>query len=226
MVSCWDFCKIFYKLEVFIKSLRVFKESYLNSLTCKVSVMVETVSSKADQLLKEIADIAVVEFLPIIGPTRGKVLGETVKNAMPKKILEIGTFMGYSTILMGRELSKDSQIITIEEHLVEAEVAKDNIAQSEIAVNVKVINGDAIEVIPTLSDFFDFVFIDAAKEEYFQYFKLLEGKLEKGAVIVADNAGKFATEMKDYLEYVRTSGKYQSRYVSIADDGLEISIKI
>ena len=188
--------------------------------------MVETVSSKADQLLKEIADIAVVEFLPIIGPVRGKVLGETVKKAMPKKILEIGTFMGYSTILIGRELGKDSQIITIEEHLVEAEVAKDNIAQSEIAVNVQVINGDAIEVIPTLTGFFDFVFIDAAKEEYFQYFKLLEDKIEKGAIIVADNAGKFATEMKDYLEYIRTSNKYQSRYVSIADDGLEISIKL
>jgi predicted O-methyltransferase YrrM len=188
--------------------------------------MVETASSKADQLLNEIADIAVVEFLPIIGPVRGKVLGEEVRKAKPKRILEVGTFMGYSTILMGRELGKDSQIITIEEHLTEAEVAKDNIVQSEIAVDVQVINGDAVEVLPTLNSSFDFVFLDAAKEEYHQYLQLIEDKLTKGAIIVADNAGKFATEMKDYLEYVRTSNKYQSHYIGISDDGIEISIKL
>ena len=188
--------------------------------------MVETASSKADQLLNEIADIAVVEFLPIIGPARGKVLGEEVRKVKPKRVLEVGTFMGYSTILMGRELEKDSQIITIEEHLTEVEVAKDNIVQSEIAVDVQVINGDAVEVLPTLTDSFDFVFLDAAKEEYYQYLQLIEDKLEKGAIIVADNAGKFATEMKDYLEYVRTSNKYQSRYIGISDDGIEISIKL
>jgi predicted O-methyltransferase YrrM len=188
--------------------------------------MSETASSKAVQLLKEIADIAIVEFLPIVGPARGKVLVEEVKKAKPKRILEIGTFIGYSTILIGREIEENAQIITIEEHLVEAEVAKDNISQSELAVNVQVIKGDAIDILPTLTGYFDFVFIDAAKEEYFQYLKLIEDKLEKDAVIVADNAGKFATEMKDYLEYIRASEKYQSRYVSIADDGIEISIKL
>ena len=188
--------------------------------------MVETASSKADQLLNEIADIAVVEVLPIIGPARGKVLSEEVKKAKPKRILEVGTFIGYSTVLMGRELEKDSQIVTIEEHSTEAEVAKGNIAQSEIAVGVQVINGDAIDMIPTLTGSFDFVFLDAAKEEYYQYLQLIEGKLKKCAIIVADNAGKFAAEMKDYLEYVRTSNKYQSRYIGISDDNIEISIKL
>ena len=183
-------------------------------------------SSKADQLLNEIADIAVVEFLPIIGPARGKVLSEETKKANPKRILEIGTFIGYSTILMAREIESQAQIVTIEEHLTEAEVAKNNIGQTELDVNVQVINGDAVEVIPTLKGSFDFIFLDAAKEEYFHYLQLIENKLEKGTIIIADNAGKFAAEMKDYLEYVRTSNKYQSRYVSISDDGLEISKKL
>ncbi|MCL2135655.1 MAG: class I SAM-dependent methyltransferase [Candidatus Bathyarchaeota archaeon] len=182
--------------------------------------------SKADQLLNDIADIALVEFLPIIGPARGKILCEEIKKAQPKRILEIGTFIGYSTILMGRELGKDAQIVTIEEHLVEAEVAMTNICQSELTVNVQVLTGDAIEIIPTLTDCFDFVFLDGAKEEYFHYLELVENKLEKNTVIIADNAGKFATEMTDYIKYVRTSGKYQSRYVGIADDGIEISIKL
>ncbi|MCL2173464.1 MAG: O-methyltransferase, partial [Candidatus Bathyarchaeota archaeon] len=78
--------------------------------------MLETASNKADQVINEIADIAVVEFLPIVGPARGKVLSAETKKANPKRILEIGTFIGYSTILMAREIGKKSQIITIEEH--------------------------------------------------------------------------------------------------------------
>jgi predicted O-methyltransferase YrrM len=188
--------------------------------------MSENALSKADQLLKEIADIAVVEFLPIVGPARGKVLSEEIKKVKPTRILEIGTFIGYSTILMACEIEKNAQIITIEEHSTEVEVAKNNIAQAELVFNVQVINGDAVEVIPTLNGTFDFVFLDAAKEEYFHYLQLIENKLKKGAVIIADNAGKFAAEMKDYLEYVRTSDKYRSRYVGISDDGMEISIKL
>jgi predicted O-methyltransferase YrrM len=182
--------------------------------------------SKADQLLKEIADLAVIEFLPIIGPARGKVLSEETKKANPKRILEIGTFIGYSTILMAREIEKNSQIITIEEHATEVEVAKNNLAQTELDVNIQVLNGDAVEIIPTLKGTFDFIFLDAAKEEYFHYLQLIENKLEKNAIVIADNAGKFATEMKDYLDYVRTSGKYQSRYIGISDDGIEISTKL
>jgi predicted O-methyltransferase YrrM len=188
--------------------------------------MVEPSSSKAEQLLKEIEDISIVEFLPIVGPARGKVLAEEVKKAKPKNVLEIGTFMGYSTILIGKELENTAKLTTIEEHTTEAEVAKNNITQSEIAVKVQVINGDAIEIIPTLTDKFDFVFLDASKEEYLQYLKLVEDKLKKGAIIVADNVGKFAAETKDYITYIRTSGKYASRYVSVGDDGLEISVKL
>jgi len=188
--------------------------------------MVETPKSRAEQLLNEIADIALIEFLPIVGPARGKVIIEEIKKAKPKTVLEVGTFMGYSTILIGRELEKTAKFVTIEEHSTEAEVAKNNIAQSEIAINIQVINGDAIEIIPTLKDNFDFVFLDASKEEYLQYLKHVENNLKKGAVIIADNIGKFAAETKDYTDYIRTSNKYNSRYVGVGDDGLEISIKL
>ena len=123
-------------------------------------------------------------------------------------------------------MDKDTRFVTIEEHLDEAEVAKDNIRQSEIPVEVQVIAGDAFEVIPKLTCCFDFVFLDATKDEYYQYLKLVEDKLAKGAVIVADNAGKFAAEMKEYLDYVRKSGKYKSQYIGVGNDGLEISVKL
>ena len=73
---------------------------------------------------------------------------------------------------------------------------------------------------------FDFAFIDAEKSEYFQYLTLAEDKLRKGAVIFADNALIFADQMSDYLDYVRNSGKYQSHFIQVGEDGVEISVKL
>lgn len=105
-------------------------------------------------------------------------------------------------------------------------MAGQNIVKANIPPKIKIITGDALQVIPTLKGLFDFAFIDADKSEYYQYLTLAEGKLRKGAVVVADNAGIFADQMHDYLEYVRNSGKYQSRYVQVSDDGVEISVKL
>ncbi len=81
-------------------------------------------------------------------------------------------------------------------------------------------------MIPTLKGPFDFAFIDAEKSEYLRYLKLAEDKLCKGAVVFADNAGVFADQMGDYLDYVRNSGLYQSRYIQVGGDGVEISVKL
>jgi predicted O-methyltransferase YrrM len=182
--------------------------------------------SNADQVLKEIEEKAETEFLPIVGPERGKILAEEVRKAEPKRVLEVGTLIGYSAILMGRKLSKKARIITIENHADEAKAAEENIRRANISPKIQVITGDAVQVIPELRENFDFVFIDADKTQYFTYLRLAEDKLKKGTVIVADNAGMFARQMQDYLDYVRNSGKYTSRYVQVGDDGLEISIKL
>ncbi|MCW4047917.1 MAG: O-methyltransferase [Candidatus Bathyarchaeota archaeon] len=182
--------------------------------------------SNADQVLKEIEEKAETEFLPIVGPERGKVLAEEVRKAEPKRVLEVGTLIGYSAILMGKELGKKARIITIENHPDEAKAAEENIRRANIPPKIQVITGDAVQVIPELRESFDFVFIDADKTQYFTYLRLAEDKLKKGAVIVADNAGMFARQMQDYLDYVRKSGKYHSRYVQVGDDGLEISVKL
>ena len=186
----------------------------------------KAVISSADQVLRQIENAAEKEFLPIVGPYKGKILAEEVQKAKPRHVLEVGTLIGYSAILMEKELNEKAEIITIEIHPDETEIAGENIFKANIPPKVKIITGDAVEVIPTLNGPFDFVFIDAEKSEYFQYLRLAEDKLRKGAVIVADNAGIFADQMNDYLDYVRNSGKYQSRYVQVGDDGLEISVKL
>ena len=182
--------------------------------------------SNADKILKEIEEKAETEFLPIVGPERGKILAEEIRKARPKRVLEVGTLIGYSAILMGKELDKKAQITTIENHAEEAKAAENNIRRAEIPPKVEVLTGDAIQIIPTLKGAFDFVFIDADKTEYVSYLRLAENKLHKGTVVVADNAGIFARQMKEYLDYVRASGKYSSRYVQAGEDGLEISLKL
>jgi predicted O-methyltransferase YrrM len=180
----------------------------------------------AEKMLRKIEKRARNEFLPIVGPKKGRVLTEEIRKAKPKRVLEVGTLIGYSAILMGNELEKDAQIVTIEIHANEVKTAEANILKAEIPAIVEVITGDAIKVLPQLKGVFDFVFIDAAKSEYMDYLRLAEDKLRKGTVIVADNAGIFAKQMADYLDYVRSSGKYRSWYVPVDVDGLEISVKL
>jgi predicted O-methyltransferase YrrM len=182
--------------------------------------------NKAEKILRKIEKKASNEFLPIVSAEKGRVLAEEVRRAKPKLVLEVGTLIGYSAILMGNELDETAHIITIEIHAEEAKTAEENIRKAEIPPKVEVITGDAIEIISQLKGAFDFVFIDAKKTEYMDYLQLVEDKLCKGAVIVADNAGIFAKQMTNYLEYVRRSGKYSSKYVPVDNDGLEITVKL
>lgn len=182
--------------------------------------------NKAEKLLRRIEKLAHNEFLPIVGPEKGRVLAEEIRKAKPRRVLEVGTLIGYSAILMANELGKNASMITIEIHAEEAKTAEENIREAGLSPKVEVITGDAIQVIPKLKGVFDFAFIDAEKTEYLDYLRLAEDKLCKDAVIVADNAGIFAKQMADYLDYVRTSGKYSSKYVQVGVDGLEITVKL
>ena len=179
---------------------------------------------RADEVLMEI-DGMTEKFLPIVGPDRGKILAEVVRETKPKKILEIGTLIGYSAILMAKELEADAHLTTIEIRAKEARLARQNIKKAQVLPIINVIVGNALQVLRKLPGKFDLVFIDAEKTEYREYLRLIENKLHKGSIIVADNAGIFADQMKDFLDYVRHSSKYKSKYVPVGEDGLEVSVK-
>jgi len=182
--------------------------------------------SSAEGVLRQIEGKARKSFLPIIRPLKGKYLAEEIRKVKPRHVLEVGTLIGYSAILMGNELEKDAEIITIEIHREEAEQANENLIKANLQAKIEIFVGDAIQAIPTLRGPFDFAFIDAEKSEYLQYLRLAEEKFHTGTVVFADNAGIFAAQMSDYLDYVRNSGKYESRYVQVGDDGVEISVKL
>ncbi|MGI0033629.1 MAG: O-methyltransferase, partial [Nitrososphaeraceae archaeon] len=179
-------------------------------------------------VLAQIEETARKEFLPSIGPIKGKIIEDVIKEHKPKKALEIGTLHGYSAILManiilsgkgGNEYFDDSEydsrktiLVSVEKDQKLANIAKKNIENSKLSKKIQVINGDALEVIPKLKSKFDLIFLDATKSEYLKYLRLVEkhSLLNKRAVVIADNVLIYENEMKDYLDYVRNSGKYIS----------------
>ena len=192
-------------------------------------------NEETSKVLKRLERLAEKESLPLIGPTKGKIIAGLIKDYKPRSILEIGTLYGYSAILMGSMLPEENsgKVITIEIDEGSVNIARKNIEDAALANRVEVIVGDALDIIPKLHGKFDMVFLDATKEQYFRYLKFVEKNLEKGSIVVADNVGIFERSMYDYLQYVRDSGRYNSRVLDTelefnknVKDAIEISIKI
>lgn len=184
--------------------------------------------NKADKVLKEIEKVASSvgkDFLPIVGRQKGSVLEELVKKKQPTSVLEIGTLVGYSAIMIAKNL-KDGKVVSIEVNKKNHEAAKVNVGRSGLSKRIKLLCGDALEIIPDLEGPFDMIFIDAKKEDYLKYLKTAEPKMTKNAIVVADNTKKFAKRMKDFLEYVRKSGRYRSKLFDFGFDGVEVSRRV
>ena len=181
---------------------------------------------ESDIVLREIEDLSKRTYLPIIGPVGRKYLVDTVRRFNVKNVLEIGTLIGYSAILIALNLPQEGRVVTIEMNPESARLAEENIQKAGFADKIEIHIGNALTVIPRINDSFDMVFLDANKDEYLEYLKLSENKLERGGVVFADNVKMFAHEMRDYLDYVRNSGRYKSEYVDVVFDGVEISTKL
>ena len=206
---------------------------------------------KVLNVLSELEEIAEKNFLPSIGPIKGEIIEDIINKYKPKKILEIGTLHGYSAILMANFLlsmnnnnnsyedNKDNKkeiIVTcLEIDQQFANIAEKNIEKAGLSDRIEVITGDALKIIPTLKNdyIFDLVFIDAVKNHYLKYLKLVEdnGLLNNKSVVIADNVLIYENEMKDYLYYVRNSGRYNSyttnttlEFTKNVKDALEVSI--
>ena len=121
------------------------------------------------------------------GPVQGRFLQILCQLMQPKKVLEIGTFTGFATICMARGMASDGLLTTIEANEEYEGIIRKYMAKAAVADRVRLIIGDAKEVIPTLEGGFDLVFIDADKISYPSYYDLMIEKLNPGGVILADN---------------------------------------
>jgi len=147
-----------------------------------------------DEALDSVLSAAQAAGMPDIqvSPTHGKLLMLLAQMHGAKKILEIGTLAGYSTIWLARALSADGKLVTLEFDPKHAAVARGNIAKAGFAERVEVRVGSALDTLPLLkaegTGPFDFVFIDANKTGYSDYLGWALQLTQRGSVIVADNA--------------------------------------
>ncbi len=153
-----------------------------------------------------------------------------VESSGAKRGIEVGSASGFGAINMGIAFERTGgHLYTLEIDPQSAKVCRDNLQKVGLENTVTCIEGDALKTLPTLEGEFDFVFIDAVKQDYLKYLKLIEAKLKPGAVVVGDNVIRSARPMKDFLDYIQNSPDYDTVIIRASmekKDGMSISYKI
>lgn len=189
-------------------------------------------------LCKEIEEYAAENGIPIINKVSSDLLIEEVKKKAPTAVLEIGTAVGYSALLMVNHMPKEGKIVTIEQDANRIDTAYDYITRAGRIDQIQLLDGDASEILQQVEGTFDLVFIDAAKGQYLDYLQKVMDKLADGAVIIADNVlfrgmvmsdepplKRYRTivkRLRDYLDFVNNDPRF-STTIHSEGDGVAIS---
>ena len=189
-------------------------------------------------LLAAMEDYAMAHNVPIINRESGQLLQTVTAAANPRSVLEIGTAIGYSTLLLAANMAPGGKITTLEQDEERILVARQFLAQAGALDQIEIIAGNAGEVVSGLSDSFDLVFIDAAKGQYLDYLHKVMDKLSPGAIVIADNVlfrgwvidnqatpRRFRTivkRLKAYLDFVTNDTRFDTVVHQIGD-GMAVS---
>lgn len=189
-------------------------------------------SSPEDALLKEVNDFTMQhhsEAIMLSGHLQGKLLEMVSCMINPEKILEIGTFTGYSGLCLAKGLTEGGILHTIELREDDAARAKGYFNRSSYANQIILHTGNALEIIPQLDESWDLVFIDADKPFYIEYFNLVFPRLRKNGFILADNIffrgqvfqedvkGKNAKGIKAFNEFISNRTDIEKVILTIRD---------
>lgn len=198
------------------------------------------VNNKISIEFDELRKYAEKNNVPIIHREVGEFLKTLLKMNPPKHILEIGTAIGFSSIFFARNTPDSTQITTLELNEDIILTAKENINKFGVADRINIIQGNALDIIPHLENKYDFVFIDAAKGQYLNFFEKVEPKLTQKAIIISDNIlfrGMVADDdllirrkktivnrLRKYLNLLTIKEGYTSSILPIGD-GICLTIK-
>ncbi|MGZ8510125.1 MAG: O-methyltransferase [Chitinophagaceae bacterium] len=206
----------------------------------RVQVYAETLSSPADGLLKEIADFTKEnhpEHHMLSGHLQGKLLEMISFMIRPRRILEIGTFTGYSALCLAKGLTADGQLHTIELRENDALTAKGFFNRSSFAEQIILHTGNALDIVPFLTESWDLVFIDADKVSYIEYFKNVLPQVKQNGFILADNIffhgevladevkGKSAKAIQEFNGFIRERNDIDKMVITLRD-GLYLMRKL
>ena len=154
-------------------------------------------------------------FLMNVGPEKGKLLAETIKDHKPLNTLELGSFLGYSAIIIAMFLPEEGSLVSVDHDKDSVAASKEIVKYAGLENKVHFINSTSDEAINALKESFDFIFIDHEKNRYYSDLLLMENLnlINKGGIVFADNVGIFEDKMKDYFSHVRDSGAYTSKNI-------------
>lgn len=139
------------------------------------------------EILDQIEKEAIVAYVPIIRKEMQSFLKLLLAMQKPMRILEVGTAVGFSAILMAQYAPADCKIVTIENYEKRIPVAKENFKRAGKDEQITLLEGDAMQILPTLSGEFDMIFMDAAKGQYINFMPDILRLLKSGGVLVSDN---------------------------------------
>ena len=191
--------------------------------------------------LDEIEKYAIETFVPIIRKDMQAYLRYVIKSIRPQKILEVGTAIGFSALLMSEYAPKDCHITTIENYEPRIPIALNNFEDNNKKDAITLLEGDALKILPTLNDEYDLIFMDAAKGQYINYLPDLIRLLKSGGTLISDNVlqdgdiieSKYAivrrnrtihNRMREYLYELKHNDVLTTAILPVGD-GITVSVK-
>jgi predicted O-methyltransferase YrrM len=171
----------------------------------RIAVYLRSLESPENPLLEEIEQEALASYVPIIRKETQSLLKTLLTMLRPARVLEVGTAVGFSALLMSEYLPEGAHITTIEKYEKRIPIARQNFRRAGKEEQITLIEGDAMEVLRSLDGPFDFVFMDAAKGQYPHYLPEVLRLLTSGGVLMSDNVlqdgslieSRFAVERRD-----------------------------
>jgi predicted O-methyltransferase YrrM len=191
-----------------------------------------------DSELKDLEKLCLKNRIPILDRDAADFLKLQLKIKKPKRVLEIGTAYGFSTLLTAKNTPLTTEIVSVEIDVERAETARREIAKTAFGDKITIKIGDALDVLLYFNKKFDFIFLDAAKGQYLYLFEYIFDLLEPGGILLADNVlykGKVLSDkktkhknrtivnnLKEYLEIVMNHPELDSTLIT-AGDGMALS---
>ena len=207
----------------------------------RITAYLHSLDSGDGELCDAIEKDALLNRVPIIRKETAALLKTMIAMKQPQRILEVGTAVGYSALLMARVMPDDAHITTIEKYEKRLPIARENFRRAGMEERIMLLEGDAGEILKELSGPFDFIFMDAAKGQYIHWLPDILRILAPGGVLMSDNVlqdgtiveSRYAVErrdrtihvrMREYLYLLKHHDELETAILPIGD-GVALSVK-
>lgn len=207
----------------------------------RMTVFIDSMDTPNTEFLNKLEKYSKETNVPIIRPSMQSFLKLLLAITQPKKILEVGTAIGFSALLMSEYGPEDCHITTIEKYEKRIPLAKENFAKAGKEDKITLLEGDAVEILSQLEGTYDFIFMDAAKGQYINFLPDIMRLLSDGGMLVSDNVlqdgdiieSRFAVtrrnrtihgRMRDYLYELKHHPELVTSILPVGD-GVTVSVK-